>query len=142
MPNDDVDLASLESYIGFLLIRAQHKLYAQFTDIMLEVDLLPAQFALLTLLKANPGIMPSRASNALGIQKANFVRLQVQLEERGLIERQARDGRSFGLRLTKDGSATLRKALRLHREFDAAVRDKIGADGERTLRPLLLSLTR
>src|SRR5277367_5523110 len=82
-PREQIDVAALESYPGFLLIRAQQRVYAKFTAIMRDLDLVPAQFAVLTLLRTNAGIMPSRAGLVLGIQKANFVRVQAELERRG-----------------------------------------------------------
>jgi len=104
----------LTEYVGYVARRAQLEIFQDFIETLAELDLRPAQFSVLTVVDANPGVLQSRACAALGIQKANFVPLLDGLQRRGLLERIARDGRANGLHLTDDGRRVLARARRLH----------------------------
>ena len=100
-------LGPLHAYVGYVLRRAQVAVFQDFIRTLAGVDLRPAQFSVLALIDANPGIVQSRACSALGIQKANFVPMLQELEKRGLTRRVPVDGRSNGVFLTPKGRALL-----------------------------------
>jgi DNA-binding MarR family transcriptional regulator len=54
---------------------------------MSPFDIRPSQFAVLVLIRSNPGLIQSAICTALGIQKTNFVALLDKLEARGITER-------------------------------------------------------
>jgi DNA-binding MarR family transcriptional regulator len=112
---------AIPDQVGYRLRRAQVAVFAHFNDTVAAIGLRPAQFSLLELLAAQPGMLQTRAGAALGIQKANFVPFLAALEERGLIERVPIDGRSNGLRLTRAGAALYRRARPLVAAHEAAV---------------------
>ena len=62
------------------LRRAQMSTVAEFVSVMKDVDLRPTQFAVLTIIKENPGVRQTEVCAALGIQKANFVPLLNELQ--------------------------------------------------------------
>ena len=70
-----------------MLRRAQLTVFADFGETMAEVGLRPVQFAVLTILGRNPGVTQSDVSEALNIQRANFVAVIDDLESRGLAKR-------------------------------------------------------
>ncbi|MDB5070283.1 MAG: MarR family transcriptional regulator [Candidatus Eremiobacteraeota bacterium] len=126
-------LGPLHAYVGYVLRRAQIAVFQDFIRTLAGVDLRPAQFSVLTLIDANPGIVQSRACSALGIQKANFVPMLQELEKRGLTRRVPVDGRSNGVFLTAKGRALLKRARSLHDRHHARITKLIGEPEQRRL---------
>ena len=139
MPGNAGSRGDLSAYVGYALRRAQIAVFEHFIRTLSEVDLRPAQFSVLALIDANPGIMPTRAGAAMGIKKANFVPLAAELERRALLRRVARDGRSYGLFLTAKGRRIMGRARELH---DAHHEALVGKIGERAYHRLLKMLER
>ena len=138
--SDEAVQGPLQDYVGYMLRRAQLAVFQDVISTLAEVDLLPAQFSVLLVAETNPGIVQSRASAALGIQKANFVPLLTELERRGLIERVAVDGRTNGLFLTRKGRATVKRAHALHAKHHARVDALIGPENRAVLNDLCRKL--
>lgn len=110
---------ALDAYTGYALRRAQMAVFDHFIAILAEVDLRPAQFSLLTLVDANPGVVQARVGEYLGIAKANLVPLVSALEKRKLLRRVPLDGRTNGLHLTAAGRQTIRRARLLNDRAEA-----------------------
>jgi DNA-binding MarR family transcriptional regulator len=134
-----VSLGPLEGYVGFMLRRIQTAVFSEFIASLNELDLRPAQYTLLEVIDANPGLRQSDAATALGIQKANFVTLVQELERRSLIERRrsTADRRSYSLHLQPRG----RRLLEAARDRHDAQESRLGAllgpqDRERLLKLL------
>jgi DNA-binding MarR family transcriptional regulator len=102
----------LTSYAGYALRRAQLRVFSDFIDELAELDLRPAQFSVLALIDANPGIVQARVGESLEIKKANLVPLLNRLAARGVVRRVALDGRSNGLYLTPEGRRLMQRARR------------------------------
>ncbi len=102
----------LTSYVGYALRRAQLRVFGDFIDELAELDLRPAQFSVLALIDANPGIVQARVGESLEIKKANLVPLLNRLAARGVVRRVALDGRSNGLYLTPEGRRLMQRARR------------------------------
>lgn len=134
--SDEAIAGPLRGYVGYMLRRAQLAVFADVIATLADVDLRPAQFSVLVVAEHTPGIVQSRASTVLGIQKANFVPLLSELERRGLIERVAVDGRTNGLFLTRKGRALVKRAHALHAEHHARVDALIGAKNRALLNEL------
>lgn len=116
-----VQLGYLDGLLGYSLRRAQLAVFQDFLVKMKDFDLRPAQFSVLAIIQANPGLKQSRVSEALGINRANFVALLDELEQRKLARRApaASDRRSNALYLTPKGEAFLHDAfhhLQTHHE--------------------------
>jgi len=118
-----VRFGPLADYVGYALRRAQIASVAGFLEAMKEVDLRPTQFAVLTLIRENPGVRQTEVCAALGLQKANFVPLLNELQRRGLALRKAGvpDRRSSALHLTAHGEAVLQRAVELHTQWEERV---------------------
>lgn len=110
----EVDLGYLNGLLGYSLRRAQLAVFQNFIQNMKDFDLRPAQFSVLAIIGANPGLKQSRVSEALGINRANFVALLDELEKRKLARRAAAPGdrRSNALYLTPKGESFLADAYR------------------------------
>src|ERR1700722_11148986 len=63
---------SLDGSLGYAIRRAQIHAYQMFAVFMHDLDIRPAQYALLVLIYENPGLTQSVAGIALGIEKANL----------------------------------------------------------------------
>ncbi len=73
---------------GFLLRRAHQISAAVFEDECRSVGLTPAQFGVLTVLRASPGLDQSSLARALGFDKVTVLRVLRGLEGRGLVQRE------------------------------------------------------
>jgi DNA-binding MarR family transcriptional regulator len=114
-PDDaGIDLGPLQDLLGYRLRRAQLTVFQDFLTVMKPFDLRPAQFSVLAIIDANPGLKQSRVSEALGINRANFVALLDELEQRKLARRAPApdDRRSNALYLTPKGETFLKDAYR------------------------------
>jgi MarR family transcriptional regulator, lower aerobic nicotinate degradation pathway regulator len=115
VPTSDSMPASLSRlYVrpGFLLRRAHQISAAVFEDECRELALTPAQFGVLTVVKAHPGLGQSSLARALGFDKVTVLRVLRGLEARGLVARApAPDNRrNVSVALTAEGAAMLAKA--------------------------------
>lgn len=138
-PAANIDLGMLPNIVGYMLRRAQLAAFQDFLRSYAEVDIRPAQYAVLTVIQSNPGLRQSQLSAALGIKRANLVALLDSLENRGLAKRLpvATDRRSYALHLTEAGDALMQKLQEINTAHEQRVIGKIGADGRRELLRLL-----
>jgi len=138
-----VDLGPLPGLIGYALRRAQLAVFHDFIRTLAAVDIRPAQFSVLLVIEANPGLKQSEVSAALGIQRTNFVALLDELERRGLARREpaAGDRRSHALHLTDDGEALLRRMKALQERHERRLVERLGEAGRRQLLALLARIT-
>lgn len=109
--NTDI-LARLYARPGFLLRRAHQISAAVFEDECRALGLTPAQFGVLTVLQAHPGMGQSDLARALGFDKVTVLRVLRGLQGRGLVARGAAQGnrRSVSVQLTAEGATVLRNA--------------------------------
>jgi DNA-binding MarR family transcriptional regulator len=134
-----IDLGPLPTVVGYMLRRAQLAAFQDFLRSYAEVDVRPAQYAVLSVIEHNPGVRQSQISAALGIKRANLVALLDSLERRGLAKRTpvATDRRSYALNLTEAGATLMQKLAAINALHDKRVTAKIGASGRRELLRLL-----
>jgi DNA-binding MarR family transcriptional regulator len=137
-----VDLGPLASTIGYVLRRAQLAVFDEVITGFAELDLRPAQYSVLVLLRHSPGLKQSDVAAALGIQRANFVVLFDRLERRGLARRAPapNDRRSYALYLTDAGAKLLARANAIQAKVEARLAAKLGPGGREQLLELLKCL--
>jgi hypothetical protein len=94
-----VDLGVLNERLGYFVRRLQVWVFQDFIRRLSRLDLSPAQFSVLVVTGANPGLSQAQLAGTLGIERARLVRLLHRLEQRGLTERRpsAADGRRHAL---------------------------------------------
>jgi len=138
-----VDLATLPNHIGYVIRRAQVAIFQRIIERMARLDIRPAQFSVLTVIGANPGLRAMEVSEALGIRRPNLVAMLDELERRGLARRKVVPGdrRAQALYLTREGTALLRQLKRLAAAHERDVTRSISAAEKRQLLRLLGRLT-
>jgi DNA-binding MarR family transcriptional regulator len=131
--------AFLESLLGYCLRRANNTFMADFAASVGDLDLRPALFALLAVVRDNPGINQTALGRSLGIQRANLVPLVNELTTRDLVRRQPhpRDRRAFALSLTRPGEELLADAERRIRAHEERMLAGLTERERETLRELL-----
>jgi DNA-binding MarR family transcriptional regulator len=110
-----IDLGELSELLGYLLKRAQLRIFEDFLRCVAPLQLTPAQFSVLLLLDKNPGRNQTEIASTLGILRPNFVAMLDGLESRDLCARvrSANDRRSHILVLTDKGRTVLSRAKKL-----------------------------
>ena len=140
-PEDPVDYGMLNRRIGYVLRRAQIAVFQDFYETVGALDISPAQYSVLSIIEANPGLSQTQVADALGIKKANFVAMIKGLGSRGLAERRPtpNDRRSYALHLTDRGHSLIRE---LHAASDRHEQRIRSAVGEQAYRDLVAPLVR
>ena len=112
---DALQLGELSELLGYVLKRAQLKVFEDFLRCVESLQLTPAQFSVLILLEKNPGRNQTEIASTLGILRPNFVAMLDGLESRDLCTRMrsTNDRRSHILVLTDKGRAVLQRAKKL-----------------------------
>jgi DNA-binding MarR family transcriptional regulator len=124
---------------GYVVRRAQMWMIQDFRRVLKDLDVTPAQFSVLCVIAANPGLSQVRVAQALGIERARLVQMIDSLEAAGRVtrSRSATDRRSHELHLTTAGTALLEGAQELVEVHERNVVARIGArDKEELLRIL------
>ena len=127
---------------GYALRRAANATAAELSARLAALDLRQSDASMLMLVASNPGATSSALGRALGIERANMVPLLKRLEEAGLIEREAIDGKSQGLRLTPAGLRRLSEARKIIEAFEAELLARVPAEHRDHLLPALNAIWR
>ena len=136
---ETIATAALDGSLGYSLRRAQLSTYREYDLFMARFDIRPAQFAVLTLIRANPGSSQAAISTALGIQKTNFVAVIDRLDSKGLTERRKLRGdrRPSALYLTRSGELFCEKLQVVHAKLEAHLASRLGVRRSRQFLKLL-----
>jgi DNA-binding MarR family transcriptional regulator len=123
-----IALGVLNERLGYFVRRLQVWVFQDFIRRLASIDISPAQFSVLVVISANPGLSQMELATTLGIERARMVRMLHRLERRGLTQRlpSSADGRRHALRLTRDGQKTLARAKTLAAQHEARLKDKLG----------------
>jgi DNA-binding MarR family transcriptional regulator len=137
-------LGGLDEFTGYVVRRAQIWMFQDFKRALKELDMTPAQFAVMKIVAANPGIAQARVAEVLCIERARLVQMLDRLEAPDLITRirSTTDRRSHALHLT---SAGVRMLERLEQRVEAHERNvvaRLGAKGKSDLLRLLVPFLR
>lgn len=139
----DQSLARLYARPGFLLRRAHQISAAVFEDECRSVGLTPAQFGVLTVLQASPGLDQSSLARALGFDKVTVLRVLRGLEARGLANRSRAAGnkRSLSVELSAEGEKLLHQSQKpAERAYDRLMKP-LSPEQQAQLVLLLMELT-
>jgi DNA-binding MarR family transcriptional regulator len=138
-PETRLDYGVLGSLIGFNLRRAQLVVYDDFMRGAPSRGLTPGQLAILMLIDKNPDITQQRLSEGIRVEKSTLVVRLHRLAERGLIERvrSTEDRRRNGLRLTRQGTSTLKNMLSFVTEHERRVTADLTSAERKKLTELL-----
>ena len=138
-PGRRLDLGSLNDRAGYFVRRFQVWIFQDFMRTLKGARIRPAQYSVLVLIGANPGLSQSDLADALGIERARMVRLLDELERRALTVRvpSTRDRRSHALFLTPDGRKSLERIEVLVARHEVHVIEKLGSARRKSLIKML-----
>jgi DNA-binding MarR family transcriptional regulator len=129
----------VDGLVGYRLRRAHSRMMADLLPVLTPLALRPVLVAMLSVIRANPGIIQMGLGTELGIQRANLVPLINELTGRKLIERRAdpRDRRALTLHLTREGEALLDEAAALIGDHEERMLAKLSTAERNKLLELL-----
>ena len=135
----EIGLDVLTQHLGYFLRRAQVWVFQDFIKTLSAVDLRPAQYSVLVVIGANPGLSQAELAHRLAIERAGLVHMLDHLQKRGLTERlpSPTDRRTHALQLTREGQKLLKRAKALAAKHEARLADKIGPDAREEMLRLL-----
>jgi DNA-binding MarR family transcriptional regulator len=130
-----IDLGALDRHLGYFIRRLQVWVFQDFIRTLAPIDIRPAQYSVLVVIAANPGLSQADLAHTLGIERARLVRLLDRLERRGLTRRlpSRADRRSHALRLTRNGRKTLERARALAAVHEAHLDERLGPERRRAM---------
>ncbi len=114
--------------LGFHLRRSQVAAFKHFAQtVTMAEGITPGLYGTIQVIANNPGLTQSALAEAMDVDRSSIVKVVNQLEEKGLISRDAvpNDKRSYSLRLTAQGRLSLKRiedsVMRQDQEFSAAL---------------------
>ena len=127
---EPLDLGVLNGHLGYFLRRVQVWVFQDFLRTLSRLQVRPAQYSVLAVIEANPGLSQSDLADFLGIERARLARMLDRLEKRGFAERRSspRDRRSHALYLTRDGQKALKRIKALAAQHESQLAEKLGPD--------------
>lgn len=133
--DSELQVNPLSRVIGYRLRRAQLVTFQEFIEHFGRMKLRPAEYALLTVARHQPGLSQNKAASMLGIKRANFVSLLDALERRGLAERRTVQGdrRSRAIHLTAKGLQVAEKADAIGKSYDMMLVKRLGGCEQRDI---------
>ncbi len=135
----EIGLDGLVGHVGYSVRRFQIWIFQDFIKTLSAANIRPAQYSVMTVIGANPGMTQMAVAKRLGIERARLVHLLDSLEARNLVKRvpSPTDRRSHALHLTPSGQASLRQFKMLAAEHERHVGEKIGAENRKRLLEIL-----
>jgi DNA-binding MarR family transcriptional regulator len=126
----DLQIGILDGHLGYFVRRLQVWIFQDFVRSLASFDIRPAQYSVLVVIEANPGLSQADLAERLGIERARLVRLLDALEKRGLIRRRSSplDRRSHALFLTREGERNLKRMKLLAAEHEANLARRLGPE--------------
>lgn len=124
-----IALGDLSGILGYRLRRAQLWVFKDVNRRLARFELSPAQFSVLAVIAANPGINQLTIAAALDIERAGLGRLVDRLVQQGLVTRIASvvHRRYYALHLTVAGRKLLDRVRPVIAEGEKALADRLGA---------------
>jgi DNA-binding MarR family transcriptional regulator len=129
-PRPAIALDALNGHLGYFIRRVQVWIFQDFIRALAKIDISPAQFSVLVVISANPGLSQAELAATLGIERARLARLLHRLQERGLMQRleSSDDGRRHALQLTSQGRTLLTRAKTLAARHEKRLIEKLGTE--------------
>ena len=135
----NINLGGLDQLTGYVVRRAQVWIFQDFKRALQDLDVTPAQFSVMKVVAANPGIAQARVAEALGIERARLVQMLDRLETPGFVVRtpSSTDRRSHALQLTENGGRLLAQLEARITAHERNVVERLGVKGKSDLLRLL-----
>ncbi|MEO8408359.1 MAG: MarR family transcriptional regulator [Oxalobacteraceae bacterium] len=139
-----LDLGGLPDLVGYHLRMAQVMVFRDFDRELSDLDITPAIFGVLEILRRNKGLTQTRLALAIGLDRSSLVPLLDKLQKRNVVEREAstKDRRSNHLHLTAAGEQLLVEAERRVRLHEKRILARLTKSETRQLIQLLMKLAK
>jgi DNA-binding MarR family transcriptional regulator len=139
-----IDTRYLETLMGYNARRAALKAIALFSQRLVDFDISPVDFSVLSLIGHNPGITSRQLCTALNILPPNLVGKISAMEQRRIIDRRPhpQDGRAVGLHLSAQGEQLVSQAEQAASQLEDDVTSGLTAFEKKTLLRLLQKVYR
>ncbi|MEO6352205.1 MAG: MarR family transcriptional regulator [Burkholderiaceae bacterium] len=139
-----LDLGGLPDLVGYHLRMAQVMVFRDFDSELSDLDITPAIFGVLEILRRNNGLTQTRLALAIGLDRSSLVPLLDKLQKRNVVEREAstKDRRSNHLHLTSAGEQLLGEAERRVRLHEKRILARLTKSETRQLIQLLMKLAK
>jgi DNA-binding MarR family transcriptional regulator len=139
-----IDTRYLETLMGYNARRAALKAIALFSQRLVDFDISPVDFSVLSLIGHNPGITSRQLCTALNILPPNLVGKISAMEQRRIIDRRPhpQDGRAVGLHLSAAGEQLMSQAEQAASQLEDDVTSGLTATEKKTLLRLLQKVYR
>jgi DNA-binding MarR family transcriptional regulator len=124
-----IALGELSQSLGYRIRRAQLWVFKNVGRQLVAFDISPAQFSVLCVIDANPGVNQLAIAHLLSIERAGLGRLVDHLKRRGLVRRTTSsiNRRYYLLHLTEAGEALLGRLRPAVAVAEKGLAAKIGA---------------
>lgn len=124
-----VALGDLSQSLGYRIRRAQLWVFRNVSQRLAPFEISPAQFSVLCVIDANPGVNQLAIAQVLSIERAGLGRMVDHLERRGLVARAASsiNRRYYVLYLTGEGAELLGRLRPMIDESEKSLAKKIGS---------------
>ncbi|WP_245286850.1 MarR family transcriptional regulator [Bradyrhizobium sp. Tv2a-2] len=115
-----LNLRALQNTPGFMIRLVQLKFFEGFYEQFAEMGISPASYAILALVRDNPGVAPSSVAGLLRLQLPNLIKMLNELESAGLIKRSRSkaDRRAVELVLTPKGNKLIQEAAKISEPYN------------------------
>jgi len=115
-----LNLRALQNTPGFMIRLVQLKFFEGFYEHFAEMGVTPASFAILALIRDNPGIPPSTVASLLRLRLPNLIKMLNELESSGIIKRNRSkaDRRAVELALTPKGAKLIQEAAKVSEPYE------------------------
>ena len=126
---EPIALGDLAGNLGYRLRRAQLWVFKDISRRLARYELSPAQFSVLAVIAANPGINQLTIASARVLERAGLGRLVVRLAQQGLVTRIASvvHRRYYALHVTATGTKLLDRVRPVIAQGEKALADRLGA---------------
>jgi DNA-binding MarR family transcriptional regulator len=127
--DEPIALGDLSGNLGYRLRRAQLWVFKDISRRLARYELSPAQFSVLAVVAANPGINQLTIASALDIERAGLGRLVDRLAQQGLVTRIASvvHRRYYALHVTTAGTKLLDQVRPVIAQGEKDQADRLGA---------------
>jgi len=134
-----LDTRALRRTPGFMIRLVQLKFFDGFYEVFGDLGLSPAKYAVLTLVRDNPGVPPSSLAALLRLRLPNLTKLLNELEAAGLLKRKRSktDRRAVALFLTAQGEDLIQRAVALTEPYNRQMLAPLDANERSVLTQLL-----
>ena len=124
-----VALGDLSQSLGYRIRRAQLWVFREVSQRLAPFDISPAQFSVLSVIDANPGVNQLAIAQVLSIERAGLGRMVDHLERRGLVTRaeSSINRRYYLLYLTPEGAGLLGRLKPIIAASEKSLLEKVGS---------------